>query len=331
MSEPYKNYREIGRISVGGKPMDLTTYNYKVYVANYTQDMSVISTISSTIVGNIPTGSGCVSIGIDESHKYAYVLNSFDNSVKVIDLNTDTIVNSVAIASGASKLVVDNLDHEISIINPSNQTLTKIKELNNIWFIQSIETLAKTPTDITINKNTGNTFIVYVPFDSQLNPILNDSPITKIDRSENKTNISNTKNVKISSINNNQLFVAKLPNKNSNETLNTEINILDNNGNVINTYSNISNLVNYQDVEYNSLENNIFIISSLENQIVVLDSDLSQANPFTVSAFSVGSNPQNVAFAMGLIPSATPTITPTNTVTPTITSTLTPTPTPTIP
>ena len=153
MSEPYKNYREIGRISVGGKPMDLTTYNYKVYVANYTQDMSVISTISSTIVGNIPTGSGCVSIGIDESHKYAYVLNSFDNSVKVIDLNTDTIVNSVAIASGASKLVVDNLDHEISIINPSNQTLTKIKELNNIWFIQSIETLAKTPTDITINKN----------------------------------------------------------------------------------------------------------------------------------------------------------------------------------
>jgi len=341
MSEPYKNYREIGRISVGGKTMDLATYNYKVYVANYTQDMSVVSTISSTVVSNIPTGSGCVSIDIDESHKYAYVLNNFDNSIKVIDLNTDTIVNSVAIASGASKLVVDNLDHEVSIINPSNQSLTKIKEVNNIWFIQSIETLAKTPSDITIDKNTGNTYIVYTPFDNQSNPdtgrstlTLNNSPITKIDRSENKTSISNTKNIKISSINNDQLFVVKLPDQNADGRLNTEINILDNNGNTLNSYSNISNLLSYQDVEYNSLENNIFVVSSLENQIVILGSDLSQANPSTISTLGVGSNPQNVVFAMGLIPSSTPTVTPTNTATPTATSTVTPTatatPTPTV-
>jgi len=340
MTEPYKNYREIGRISVGGKPMDLAVYNYKIYVANYTQDMSIISTISSAVVGNIPTGSGCVSIDIDESHKYAYVLNNFDNSVKVIDLNTDTIVNSLSVAEGASELVTDDNNHKTYIINPINKTLTTILENNGIWSIASIQELNNTPIDISINQNTSDIYITTNPIEiitDENNRVLGstetNSPIIKINGSTNiQNNISNINNYKTDIGPNNSLILKKPNIFNSDGTISSQIDFIDKNSNIILKSLTNEKTLNYVNFKYDALTNKVVLINNIQNTISIVDGNLSSSELPLV--LGVGQNPQNIAFSLGLVPSPTPsvtsTVTPTATVTQTITPTQTVTPTPTI-
>jgi DNA-binding beta-propeller fold protein YncE len=340
MPEPYKNYREIGRISVGGKPMDLAVYNYKVYVANYTQDMSVISTISSTIIGNIPTGSGCVSIDIDEPHKYAYVLNNFDNSIKVIDLNTDTIVNSLSIAQGAVELVTDDKNHKTYIINSSNKTLTTILENNGIWSVVGIQELDNTPVDISINQDTSDIYITTDPIEIIRNEdgtVLGlretNDPIIKINGSTNtQNNISNTKNYKTDIGPSDSLILKKPIIFNSDGTISSQIDFIDKNSNTILKSLTNEKTLNYVNFKYDALTNKVVLINDIQNTISVVDGNLSSSELPIV--LSVGQNPQNIVFSLGLVPSPTPsvtsTVTPTATATPTITPTQTVTPTPTV-
>ena len=72
-----EQYREVGKIDIGGNPTDLAVYGNKIYVANNSQNMSIIDTISSSVVGSINTGAGTVSVDIDSNTGHIYALNNF--------------------------------------------------------------------------------------------------------------------------------------------------------------------------------------------------------------------------------------------------------------
>ena len=324
-----EQYREVGKINVGGNPTDLAVYGNKIYVANDSQNMSIIDTISSSIIGLINTGAGTQSIDIDDVTKHAYVLNSFSNKVQIIDLSNDTIVFNINIVTGAIKLVVDSYYNKIYIINPVQKSLTVIqyKKQNNKnnWYIDNIMYYDYPPIDITVDQNNHTVNIVYNPL---INTIyyFNSRPTDWSTIPLNITNL-NPINYEISSINNTnniQVLITnnlKLFNKvNANGSLfNTSLQILDFNNNLVSSYDNKEEQLYYK----TNLENNrLFGINQTKNTVSIFDiqNATTQSLPL-INDVDVGSNPVSLIFAKGVLPTPTPT----NTITPTITLSVSPT------
>jgi YVTN family beta-propeller protein len=327
-----EQYREVGKINVGGNPTDLAVYGNKIYVANNSQDMSIIDTISSSVVGSINTGAGTVSVDVDSVTEHIYALNSFTNKIQIIDLSNDTIVANIDILAGATKLVTDSYYHKTYIINVVEKSLTIIRHKNqnnrNNWYIDNIINYDRAPIDIALNNITHKINIVYDPLDivydsntgvSSINIV--DVPIKELESNNYFiSNITNTKNRKIS-IYNNTIILNKLY-----ADSRSSIEILNSNYDLIKTYSNIGDFQNYQQIKQIS-DNRIIVLGNLENKISIIDNNNEMlSNPNTVDSITVGKNPVAVALAQGLLPTPTPT----NTKTPTPTKTTTPTPTNTI-
>lgn len=335
-----EQYREVGKINVGGNPTDLAVYGNKIYVANNSQNMSIIDTLSSSVIGSINTGAGTVSVDVDSSTGHIYALNSFNNKVQIIDASNDTIVSSIDILNGAIKLVTDSYYHKTYIINSVEKSLTIIRYKNqndrNRWYIDNIISYDKVPIDIALNNETHRINIVYDFKEIIVDPITKqilqvdivDVPISDLSSNDyTSRDIQNTKNRNIS-ISNNFVVLNKFD-----TSLIPSIEILDSNFNRIVSYSNIDNLINYQQIKNNN-NKIVIILGNLQNKISILDGNTlggEGSTPPIVGSVSVGSNPVAMAFAKGVLPTSTPTNTrtptPTNTITPTPTNTITLTPT----
>lgn len=324
-----EQYREVGKIDVGGNPTDLAVYGNKIYVANNSQNMSIIDTISNSVVGSINTGAGTVSVDVDSVTGHVYALNSFTNKIQIIDLSNETIVANIDILAGATKLVTDSYYHKTYIINVVEKSLTIIRYKNqnnrNNWYIDNIINYDRAPIDIALNNITHKINIIYDPIDIIYDPTTGISSISVVDvpikelESNNYFNsdITNTKNRRIS-IYNNSIILNKLY-----SVTQRSIEILNSNYDLISTYSDVSDFENYQQIKQIS-DDRIIILGNLENKISIIDtSNSTSSNPTIIDSMTVGKNPVAVAFAQGVLP--TPTPTNTNTPTPTNTNTTTPT------
>jgi DNA-binding beta-propeller fold protein YncE len=341
-----EQYREVGKINVGGNPTDLAVYGNKIYVANNSQNMSIIDTISSSVIGSINTGAGTVSVDVDTTTGHIYALNNFNNKIQIIDPSNDTIVANIDILNGATKLVTDSYYHKTYVINPVQKSLTVIqyKNQNNrkSWYVDNIINYDSSPIDIAVNQNNHTINIVYFPLKTPFGELpkepinildMSDVAITNMRSSDYVTSyIQNTHNFKISMINgktNNKVLLIKLGF--SEGTRDNEIvEILDENFNTINQYNNILDFSdNYQEIQEGP-NNQIFILNNLQDKLVILNgNDIEAISPPILDSVSVGKNPVAVAFAQGLLPTPTPTPTTTSSPTPTVTSTSSLTPTPT--
>lgn len=342
MTTPY-NYNEIGRINIGGNPTDIASIDNKIYITNYTQNISVVDTISSTIVTSINSGSGTISIDIDLVSRHAYAINSFSEKLQIIDLNTDEIVKELDIDKTAKKVVVDSFYNKIYILNILNKSLTVIKyqkknNNTNLWFVDNVFIYDKKIIDISLNNIYHTINVIFDPFDIITD---NDRLVQSIDISSfnikqinsenyNILDIENTNNLSIAYANN-QIISNKIF-KNSNGEYKKNIEILDTNSNILASYE-YSNYILYTTIKYNSDINKTFLLSDLSNEISILDNAIVSGQTPSINTISVGKLPVAIAFAKGVIPSATPTSskspTPTPTITPSITNTLTPTKSPT--
>jgi DNA-binding beta-propeller fold protein YncE len=332
-----EQYREVGKINVGGNPTALAVYNNKIYVTNNSQNVSVINTISNTVVRTIATGPGTVSIDIDDKTKHAYVLNSFSNKIQIIDLSNDSLMSSIDISPGASKLITDSHFSKTYIINPVQKSLIVIQHKIKIdqssgWYIDNIINYDRAPIDISLDNIDHTIDIIYNPYEITVDP--SNSKITNISiipldinrissYDYTSTLIHNTFNRNISFSNNNT-FLTKV--RQNNDAFSRSIEILDNNNQIINTYTD-NNIINCQQVKFNISKNKLFIVDNLRNIVSIIDP--SSTGPSNENNVVVGKNPVQVAFAQGLLPTPTPTNTNTPTCTQTISATSTRTPTPT--
>jgi hypothetical protein len=335
-----EEYLEVGKINIGGNPTSLAVFGNKIYVTNNSQDMSIINTFSSSVVGTISTGQGTVSIDIDYILKYAYVLNVFSNKIHVINLINDTIIANIDIMYGASKLVVDSFYNKVYIINSIEKSLTIIqhKIKNNgssSWYIDNIKIYDRAPIDISVDDIDHTVDIIYDPYEITIDPttsfITNTSlvpiNINRISSSNyNATSINNQFNIGIFFSNNKTVLTKTIRNDN---IISKFIEILDNNNEIINTYTN-DNILSYRQVKLETEKNTLFIVNNFDDQISTVNTNaLNKANTKNII---VGKNPVDIVFAKGILPTRTPTNTPTTTPTVSLspTSTLTLTPTPTI-
>lgn len=335
-----EQYIEVGKINIGGNPTALAVLNNKIYVTNRSQDVSIIDTISNSVVGNIPTGQGTISIDIDRTLKYAYALNSFSNKIHVINLVNDTIIANIDIISGASKLVVDSFYNKIYIINPIQKSLTIIRHKikNNgspSWYVDNIIVYDKSPIDISLDNIDYTVDIIYDPYEVSTDPItsvISDISILSLDI--NRISSSNYSSVSINnqsnagiSFSNNKTILTKLIKNDS--KISEFIQILDNNNQVINNYTN-NDILSYKKVKFNPEKNNLYIVDNLSDQISIVN--INNLNKTNTKNITVGQNPVDILFAKGVLPTRTPTstVTPTPTISQSPTVTKTPTPTPTI-
>ena len=338
-----EQYKEVGKINVGGNPTDLAVYGNKIYVANNSQNMSIIDTISSSVIGSINTGAGTVSVDVDTTTGHIYALNNFNNKIQIIDPSNDTIVANIDILNGATKLVTDSYYHKTYIINPVQKSLTVIQYKNQndrkSWYIDNIINYDKSPVDIVLNKNNYSINIIYSPYKSDYDPTdflniseIEDVPITNVQSSSYaSSNIDNVRNLQITTLDNGKILLSKLgPFDDSGYRTHQILQILDENYNVLNTYENrIEEIDTYQEIDEGP-NNKIILLSKIDDKIFFVDgNNLTQNTVPLLGSVSVGNNPVAVAFAQGLLPTPTPTPTITPSQTPTVspTSSLTPTPT----
>jgi YVTN family beta-propeller protein len=337
MSEIHKNYREIGRITVGGNPTDLSICNYKAYVTNQTQDLSIISAISNTVIGTIATGAGCISIDIDETNQYAYVLNSFNNKLIIIDLSNDSIIFNIDLPIGIIQIVTDPVRQKTFCINTRENNIVVIKKHPDklTWYIDNIIQLSYKPINISINKNTGKIRVVYSPFDLVIDEItnqviqsnLNNSPISEIATEDYSIqSINTTRTILISQDQNeSKTYLIKDVTKSNGNSI--ELEILDNDKNKVLTYEGLGfDYTNYLTI--NPFNSDLFITDNENNYIKIFNYDDSSNNMLYLGSITASAYISKIGFARALVPTPTPTVT--TTVTPTVTPVVSSTPTPTV-
>ena len=69
---------------------------------------------------------------------YAYITNQGDNSVSVIDTNTNTVIQTIAVGHRPAGVVVSNNGKRVYISNPESKNISVIdtKTLTNIKTIK---------------------------------------------------------------------------------------------------------------------------------------------------------------------------------------------------
>jgi DNA-binding beta-propeller fold protein YncE len=326
-------FKEYGRIQVDGNPTDVIGYNNKIYVTNDSKNMCVIDTLTHTIIKEISTGNGTVSIDIDPLTNHGYVLNHYNNKVYIIDTTIDEIVHTVDVASGANQIIVDYESHTTYVCNTPQKTLTAIKKYELTWYIDTVLSLNQNPIQLKKDKD-NKVYVVYQPYDIETginglvsNVSVNNSKLSRIIADNNTYSlieIDTTENTTVG-FDKDNIFAQKL--NLSNVSGPAKLQIIDKtNSAVLAEYTNILNAANFSEIESDD-NDNVFLVNNIGDNIIVLDGQATGVDPNIKARVSVGQNPVAIGFAVGVLPSPTPSITPT--ITPTVTSTPTPTITPT--
>jgi YVTN family beta-propeller protein len=107
--------------------------------------MSAQAASSFSVVATIPVGAGPQGIAVNENTNRIYVTNYSDNTVSVIDGNTDSVIATVPVGTAPSGIGVNpstnkiyvvnhNSGSQISVINGDTNTVTAEVPVNNNAF-----------------------------------------------------------------------------------------------------------------------------------------------------------------------------------------------------
>lgn len=136
-------------ISVGNVPTAIAVNpnGNAVYVANFNDGqhdgtISVINTLNNSVVSTIAVGNGPWGLALTGDGKKLLVSNSDDNTVTIINTETNTVMGSpisvgrspfgIAVAAdGTQAYVANSLDGTVSVINPNTQQVINTITVGN--------------------------------------------------------------------------------------------------------------------------------------------------------------------------------------------------------
>ncbi len=127
----------IKTVAVGFGPLGAgaTRDGKRVYVACHNANhVAVIDTDSLEVVARIPTDAGPVQVTVAPNQRFAYVANDGQGSVQKIDLTTDKIVKTIAIAHDAGSHGIGFADDGkvLLVTNTGTSTVSIIDTQNDV-------------------------------------------------------------------------------------------------------------------------------------------------------------------------------------------------------
>ena len=81
------------------------------------------------VLNTIPVGEHPIGIAIDPNSRKVYVINSFSDSVSVINETTDKVIGSpIPVGTGPVGIAIDSEDRKVYVANEYSNTVSVIKE-----------------------------------------------------------------------------------------------------------------------------------------------------------------------------------------------------------
>ncbi len=148
-------------ISENGKIIQAGTFPYliaknpvkdELYVSNpASNDVSLISTRTNTLIKNIRTGQEPEGLAIDPTGTYLFVTNRAANTVSIFDVKTTTLQRTIPVGKYPVRVLFSQEGTKAYISNLNNNSLTVIStaSLNKIKDIP----LPLEPLDLALSKN----------------------------------------------------------------------------------------------------------------------------------------------------------------------------------
>jgi YVTN family beta-propeller protein len=101
--------------------------NHNIYVTkSATNQVSVISTITNSIIGNITVGTRPFDIAYNPINHDMYVANQGSNTVSVIDLSRNSVIRTIPAGSQPTGITYDSSNQHLYVTNLDTNTVTMI-------------------------------------------------------------------------------------------------------------------------------------------------------------------------------------------------------------
>jgi YVTN family beta-propeller protein len=102
------------------------------YIANYgSNNVSVISTVSNSIIATIPVGSNPFGVSASQDGTLVYITNEGDNNVSVINTQTNKVTAIIPVGSGPKGIIVSADGTRIYVANSFSNTISIIDAATN--------------------------------------------------------------------------------------------------------------------------------------------------------------------------------------------------------
>jgi len=169
-----------------------------VYVTNYPYNINVINTEINKVVATIPIG-GPGDMAINSSETRLYVTNGYDNTISVIDTNTNSIIDTVTVGSRPASVAVNPSGTRVYVSSYYDDIVSVIDTSNN----GVIATVKGGGFDVLVNRsgtrvyvsngNTGTINLIDTSTNTVIDTIVvgeNILDIAVIDKTTNQNNVS---------------------------------------------------------------------------------------------------------------------------------------------
>jgi YVTN family beta-propeller protein len=128
------NWSSSVSVSVGANPtgVAVTPDGARVYVTNYlSNNVSVISTATNTVVNTMPVGTRPIAIAINSNGTSAYVPNDGDNAVSVINIAANAVAAAIPVQNNPRGVAISPMGRYVYVSNRISNTVSVIDALSN--------------------------------------------------------------------------------------------------------------------------------------------------------------------------------------------------------
>jgi YVTN family beta-propeller protein len=138
-----------------------------VFVANEGDNsVSMLDARSGRVLRTLGVGDAPVALASDERSGHVFVVNQGQyyngfpigsGSISVLDARTGTVLRTVALASGAQALAIDERHGHVFVANGGTDTVSRLDARSGS--ILRMTTVGRTPLALAVNERTGRLFI----------------------------------------------------------------------------------------------------------------------------------------------------------------------------
>ncbi len=180
----------------------INTTTNRLYMANeFSDNVSVIDSLSYEVINVIDVGDSPADIKINPVTNLVYVSNSESNDISLIDGTTDQVIGAIAVGNSPKGIAINTVTNRIYIVNQDSNNISVINGASN-EAIETIATGGTNPSYIAVNSTTN---LLYVDNSE-------DNTVNVLDGSNNKSIATIDIGVTINAIEvnetNNHIYVA---------------------------------------------------------------------------------------------------------------------------
>lgn len=166
----------------GASPVDLTVNDFAdspnygtVYVANLIGDTIAIINPQLEFVGTIAVGKRPIAIAFNPLNENVYVANISEDSVSIIDTNSQTVIDTILVGNAPRDITVNTNTGEVYVLNSQSNSITVLTSDNQIS--TTLENIGNGLTNAAYQPITNKLYVVasqensVIPIDLNTNTI----------------------------------------------------------------------------------------------------------------------------------------------------------------